>query len=57
MRVFDSLVDGAMYAGLKNTSSFSACFRNEQKYAGKHPETGEPLKWMPYDKYLKSISS
>ena len=57
MQVFDSLVEGAIYAGLKNSSSLSACFRNEQKYAGKHPETGEPLKWMPYDKYLESIAS
>ena len=57
MKVFDSLVDGAIYAGLKNASSISACFRNEQKYAGRHPDTGELLRWMPYDKYLKSTAS
>jgi len=26
---------------------------NKRKSAGKHPETGEPLKWMYYDEYVK----
>ena len=25
----------------------------KSKYAGKHPETKEPLHWMYYDEYLK----
>lgn len=57
MRVFDSLIEGAKYGGLKNASAISACFRKEQNCAGKHPETGEPLRWMPYDKYLESTAS
>ena len=30
-----------------------ACCKKRQTYAGKHPETGEKLKWMYYDEYLK----
>ena len=31
----------------------SACCRGKTKSAGKHPETGEPLKWMYYNDYEK----
>ena len=33
-------------------SSISECCRYKRKSAGKHPETGEKLKWMYYDEYL-----
>ena len=26
---------------------------NRKKSAGKHPETGEPLKWIWYNDYIK----
>jgi hypothetical protein len=29
------------------------CCQGKQKYAGKHPETREPLHWMYYDEYVK----
>ena len=31
----------------------SACCNNRQKTAGKHPITGEQLKWIYYDQYIQ----
>lgn len=56
LQVFNSLADGALYGGLKNSSSISSCLKNKQKTAGKDPKTGEALKWMLYDKYLLSTT-
>jgi len=33
-------------------SGISSCCNGKQKSAGKHPETGEKLKWMYYDEYI-----
>lgn len=34
-------------------SNISNCCRHKQQTAGKHPETGEKLKWMYYEDYIK----
>lgn len=52
--VFSTLSEASLYAGLKNpnkTSAISSSCKGKRKSAGKHPETGEPLKWMYYDEY------
>lgn len=35
------------------TSDIKRACENKNKYAGKHPETGEPLHWMYYEDYVK----
>ena len=57
LKVFDSMIEAARYAGLASANSISACFRGEQKHAGKHPETGESLSWMKYKDYADSTVS
>ena len=47
-KVFDSAIEAARYGGLKNSSSIFACFRGEQSYAGKDPNTGEKIQWTQY---------
>lgn len=36
-------------------SSLTACCRGESKTSGTHPKTGERLKWMYYDEYIKQF--
>jgi hypothetical protein len=52
--IFNSQIEASNKYNIKKTS-ISACCRNYGYYksAGKHPITGERLKWMYYDKYLK----
>lgn len=38
---------------IKGHSAVLDCCKNKIEYAGKHPETGEPLRWMYYDDYLE----
>lgn len=38
-------------------SGISNCARGSIMTNGKHPETGEPLRWMKYRDYLKSTAS
>ena len=46
---FPTVGKASEYCNLKNSSNISACCRGEQKTAGKHPETGEPLVWKYLD--------
>ena len=43
--VFNSIVEASNKYNI-NASNISACCRNIQIFAGKHPETREPMKWM-----------
>lgn len=55
LKTFDSLTKASMYAGLKNykkSNSISKVCKGERNVSGKHPETGEPLKWMYYEDYI-----
>jgi len=51
LEIFDTQIDASKKY---NCCNISACCRNSGnvKSSGKHPETGEPLVWMYYDKYL-----
>jgi len=50
--VFNSILE-ASKGNESNRSSISACCRGKLKSAGKHPETGEKMVWMYYEKYLE----
>lgn len=55
-KVFNCIVNGAVFYNIYSGSSVYLCCKGERKSAGKHPETGEKLVWMFYDKYLKQNS-
>lgn len=44
--VFSSSLEAAEFAGLKSRSSIFENLAGRKSYAGRHPETGEPLHWM-----------
>ena len=48
--VYNSIKIATEQTGINN---IGACCRGIYKSAGKHPITGEPLRWMFYDDYLK----
>ena len=48
-KIFNSQLEAANYAGLKNSTPISRCCKGERKTAGKHPITGEKLKWSFYE--------
>ena len=47
-KIFNSQLEAANYAGLKNSTPISRCCRGERKTAGKHPISGERLTWKFY---------
>ena len=58
---FSSETSGANYVGISN-STITAFFRRNQKYAGKHPVTGQRLTWErwtleQYEEWCKSHNS
>lgn len=44
--IFPSSLEAAEFAGLKSRSSIFENIAGRKSYAGRHPETGEPLHWM-----------
>lgn len=52
-QIFKSLKEATKWANLKNGSGIIGYINGKQKSAGKHPLTGEPLKWMYCDEYIK----
>lgn len=44
--IFSSSLEAAEFAGLKSRSSIFENIAGRKSYAGRHPETGEPLHWM-----------
>ena len=52
-QVFDTIQDAQKWAGQRIDSGISKCCHKRQKTSGKHPVTGEPLRWMFYNEYLK----
>lgn len=52
-KVFKSAKDAMSYANLKSSSHIVQVCRGKRNQSGKHPETGEPLKWMYYDEFVK----
>ena len=43
---FASSLEAAEFAGLKSRSSIFECLAGRKSYAGRHPDTGEPLHWI-----------
>lgn len=52
-QIFNSLTEASKYYNLKNSASICGCCKGYNKSAGKHPITGEKLRWMYYDEYIK----
>ena len=52
--IFESIKEAAKKYNIYSKANISKCCRSKQKSAGKHLETGEPLRWMYYDDYLKN---
>lgn len=44
--IFPSSLEAAEFAGLKSRSSIFENLAGRKSYAGRHPETGEPLHWI-----------
>ena len=53
--VFETVKDASQWCGCKThtISDYLGSRKNIRKSAGKHPNTGEPLRWMYYNEYLK----
>lgn len=51
--VFNSKVEAGEKYNMKNSGHIADCCSNKRKSCGKHTTTGEKLKWMYYDDYLK----
>lgn len=51
-KVFKSGKEAMTYANLKSSSHIVQACKGNRKHSGKHPETGEPLKWMYYEDYI-----
>jgi hypothetical protein len=50
--IFNSQADAARNYSIIQSGIYK-CISGKRESAGKHPETGEPLKWMYYEDYLK----
>ena len=49
LQIFGCIKEGSEWCGV----NIKFCLYGRNKTAGKHPETGEKLKWMYYDEYLQ----
>jgi hypothetical protein len=52
-KVFNSVVEASTYCKLKSSTHIVQCCKGNRKTSGKNPVTGESLKWMYYNEYLK----
>jgi group I intron endonuclease len=50
-QIFKSGIEASEWCGV-NLTNISKCCKGKSKSSGKHPETGEPLKWMYYEDYI-----
>lgn len=53
LQIFESTRKACDWCGLKQVRSIQLCCTNNANYAGKHPITGEKLRWMYYENYIK----
>ena len=56
-QIFNSIIEATKFYGFKSQSAISGCCNKRSKSAGKDKITGEKLRWMYYDDYLKSTAS
>lgn len=54
-QIFDSITEACNKLGINVPSNISKCCKGKCETAGKHPITGEFLKWMYYKDYLKQV--
>jgi hypothetical protein len=50
--IFDFVKNASQKYNIKRISSISECCKGKRYSTGKHPETGEPLRWMYYEDYI-----
>lgn len=43
--IFNTIIEAALWCGLKSQGNISSCCKGERKSAGKHPVSGERLIW------------
>ena len=48
-KIFNSMVEAGLWAGVKNNRICESCKSNGKKGAGKHPVTGERLHWIYFN--------
>lgn len=53
LEVFPSMTLAAKYAGLTQPSKISMCCSGKREVAGRHPVTGEFLRWARYSEYIE----
>lgn len=51
--IFDYMGAACLKYNIKNAANISSCCRGKTKGTGIHPKTGEKLRWMYYDDFLK----
>ena len=54
LQIFNSMLDAAKWCNLNDTRGIRNCIENKLKHSGIHPITGERLKWMDYQEYIKN---
>jgi hypothetical protein len=55
LEVFPSAGSACEWAGVK--TGVGPCCKGKKQTAGKHPETGEKLRWMYYEDYLEQLNN
>lgn len=53
--LFNKLKDASDWCGIKTTTGIINCCVGKYHTSGKHPETGEPLRWMYYKDYIEKF--
>ena len=48
-QIFNSITDASKWCGYSISNISDYCVNEKRKYAGRHPETNEPLQWKAYD--------
>lgn len=52
LEIFNTMTEACLKYNINSHSLLTRCCQGKANYAGKHPETGEKLKWMYYKEYL-----
>lgn len=54
-KVFNKITDACDWCKSKSTTGIINCCTGKYHTSGKHPDTGEPLKWMYYKDYIEKF--
>lgn len=52
---FDTIAEAREWAELKSNDGLIKVCKGQRNYAGKHPITKEPLRWVYYDEYMQKV--